>query len=883
MDDGATTYRDPGRAADRRPTRSSQFSSAKFTPPLTSPDLVERSSLFDRLDEGSRRALTVVVGSAGAGKTTLLAAWLTARSDRPAAWIGCDVDDADPVRFVTAIVDASRQAFGTTRIGESTLQLLQLDGEVSIDAIAALTDDLERVGGDPILVIDDFHAVGMGPTADVLALLVQARPRVQIVVASRTALPLRLARLRSQLDVVELDETDLAFSLDDVSHFFTRFGLDLSDDAIAEAQRRTEGWPVGLQMTALSMQASPEETAAVDRADADGRTVRRYFLEEVLYRQPAEVADFMLSTSVLDELSVPACTALTGERASAMLEHLVTAHLFVNVIDEQKGLYRYHHLIREVLQAELVTVDAARAMKLHEAAAAHFLDTGHVAAAARHLLDAGNSAAAFALLGDRIVRDVLTNPTVGSPLDLEELSPERFSGVPEVLVPLAAELLWRGVFERGARAVALARDCDIERSRHPDLAVRLALVQMLHSTFVGDFDVALQYRAEAQAYEHRATAVDDWIVTLDTLAMYCHVYLGEFGSSRSLATMLTETAASISITEILCPGVLSQAALVEGNLDEAGELAGRSVAAAHRLDFDRHFFVFHGLRTTAQLALERRDLAGATELVERALNMVSGARPAFNFMAQIDRARIWAAAGDNEQALASLPAARAALKSTRSPLLAEADELEARLRLGLGDAPGALRLSARLPAVRRAVLQVVVALSSGDADEADRNLVGVPVPRTRRADVERQLLRANVALARSPSQGVRAARHALQTALECGFLQLVIDTAPQLVDHLNANPDLYPNAPMLADLMAARLAMKPRSSSDRRPAVTSPLTDAELRVIAKLAEDLSYADMADELLVSLNTVKTHLRHAYMKLGVSSRSSAIARASTLGLL
>ena len=124
------------------------------------------------------------------------------------------------------------------------------------------------------------------------------------------------------------------------------------------------------------------------------------------------------------------------------------------------------------------------------------------------------------------MRDVLTNPTIGSALDLEEFRPELFAGVPEVLVPLAAELLWRGSFERGSRAVFLAREARIDPSRQPDLAVRFALVNTLYCSFVGEFDEALRHRDWAMSFEASATGVDDWIVTLDTLAMYCNTYVG---------------------------------------------------------------------------------------------------------------------------------------------------------------------------------------------------------------------------------------------------------------------------------------------------------------------------------------------------------------------
>ena len=133
--------------------------------------------------------------------------------------------------------------------------------------------------------------------------------------------------------------------------------------------------------------------------------------------------------------------------------------MFVAIVDEEARTYRYHHLIKEVLRTELRARDPAREKRLHEAAAQYLIDAGQAGAAARHLLAAGARAEAFSLLNEGVVRDVLTNPIVGSALDLDEIRPELFAGAPEFLLPMAAELLWRGAFERGSRAVALARQC----------------------------------------------------------------------------------------------------------------------------------------------------------------------------------------------------------------------------------------------------------------------------------------------------------------------------------------------------------------------------------------------------------------------------------------
>jgi ATP/maltotriose-dependent transcriptional regulator MalT len=152
----------------------------------------------------------------------------------------------------------------------------------------------------------------------------------------------------------------------------------------------------------------------------------------------------MLATSVLDELSVPACTAVWGQGSAKMLEFLYGAHMFVAILDEEARTYRYHHLIREVLQTELHARDPAREKQLHEAAAHYLIEAGQAGAAARHLLAAGEQATAASLLSEGVVRDVLTNPATVSALDIDEIRPELFADAPEFLLPLAAELLWRG-------------------------------------------------------------------------------------------------------------------------------------------------------------------------------------------------------------------------------------------------------------------------------------------------------------------------------------------------------------------------------------------------------------------------------------------------------
>jgi LuxR family transcriptional regulator, maltose regulon positive regulatory protein len=866
--------------------RSPRFPTSKFCAPGATSHLVHRSRLFEILDSGEQRRLTLVVGSPGAGKTMLLADWLDHRSGRPSAWLNCDEADADPVRFVSAIIEATRRGHGQPGLGEDARQLLSVDGAVSADVIAALADDLEGLSAPGVLVVNDFHLAGV-QAAGPLGLLLEYRPpSLQVAVATRVDPPLRLHRMRATGDLAEVRDRELNFTLEETRALLPGFGLQLADSELTLIHERSEGWVAGLQMAAIAIQSSPDPVRAAGRVELRAHTVAGYFLDEVLYRQPTEIAEFMLATSILDELSPQACSALVGEGSAAMLDQVSSAHMFVSLVDEETRTYRYHHLIRDVLQAELHARDPGRNRQLHAKASTYLVEAGDLGGAARHLMAAGDPTAAAQLLSERLVRDFSANPTLGSALDLDRVQLDLYAGVPEILLPLSAELLLKGAFERGSRALVLAQQALSGPNRSPADQTRLAVVSSFYCFGIGELEESLAHRESIRDEEITEGWLRDWIAGLDATAMYCHTYLGQFEQARRLAGVVASRPEfGPAVPQVLCPAVMSQVAYGEGDLQEAAALCSRALDGARRLGFDRHYFAFTATRTGALLALEQRDLTTAAEFTERSLSGLVAGRPVFDFLTQLDRARLWSAAGNFEEALASLPAARAALGSERSPLLAQADEVEARLRIGIGDHDGARRLAAALREERRIVLSAIIALAAGDPAEAESVLSSAPpAGATIRSDLELRLLRATVATLRGGPRARQMVRDALVVIERHGYVQTVLDTAPRMVEHVMSDSAGYRASEHLSVLIAAgvdaRKVGKSVSGPDR---LADPLTEAELRVLEKLSQRLTYADMAADLFLSLNTVKTHLRHTYMKLGVTSRSAAVKRASALGLL
>ena len=338
--------------------------------------------------------------------------------------------------------------------------------------------------------------------------------------------------------------------------------------------------------------------------------------------------------------------------------------------------------------------------------------------------------------------------------------------------------------------------------------MKLAAASSMHYFCVGELTDGLATAERGRAlYVEADGPLGDWLAGLDGVAMYCHTFLGTFASARRLSKVVSVGPwARPADHDVLCPSVISQVALAEGELHEAKVLAENALASARRLGFEGHYFTFCATRTMALLAWERRHLALASELVERALEIVSHGRPMFAYLAQLDRARIWAAEGSREDALASLPAARAALRSARSPLLAKADELEARLRLALGDVRGAEHVASRLPEERRRVVSAIIALAAGDHLATSEQLHDAPAGgATIRSDLELRAPRAEIAVIQSAPRAPQLLRGSLDLAERWGFVQTVLDTAPRVVDHLVAGSNSYPAGPTLSTLVAARL------------------------------------------------------------------------------
>ena len=865
--------------------RGARFALAKFRPPALPATLITRPALHRRLAAGAGQRLTVVVGSAGAGKSVLLADWAAARPPGVTSWLSCDRADQDPLRFWAGFVEAPRVI--EPLFGADAADLLAMDRRMSADVTASIANDAARLPAGSAIIVDDFHYASVAAAPDMTD-LVERWPAetVQLVLAGRSDPPLRQHRLRMAGQLCEIRDRSLYLSLAETRELLANFGVTISAGDLALLHQRSEGWPAALQMAALSLRGTKDPAHVVRALEVRSRPVADYFISEVLEQQPPEVAQFMLETSILGVLTVDACAAVTGRPdAAALLRGIDTAHLFLVALDEERTSFRYHHLVRQVLRAELRARGRAREQALQLRAAEWFEATGDTRRAARHFLAARQTDRALALLQDRVVPDFLRDPAVPAPLDLTVVDPALLADAPDRLLGLAADLLLWGDAARGGEYLDLLEQAGKIPAGSP-LAARVAVMRSFHYGVTGHLGQAVDTALAARAIQDRMRLTDEWTASIPLVLIRMYNCLEDLPAvEREAATALATPQVPEPVRLVMVSGGRALAWFQSGHLMEAAQAAAAADADARRLGFGQHFFAVDCLRVLSGLALERRDLDTAEHLTERVLSITEQRRPLFEFLALLDRAQIWAARGHVRDALATVEAARRILPRADMTLLARADELEALLRLALGDLHPPAELTARLPAARQGLLLARIALTGGDHHAAREHLRAEALgDLTPRQVLLRLVLLAATAIERGDPAAASILGGALHAARNQGFLNTVITAAPQVTSYLVEHAAQLRSDPFIEKLIAAAIEERAAQASAGRPGhpLAEPLTAAERRILALLPTS-SYLQIADTLFVSRNTVKTHLRSIYYKLGASSRSQALQRAVELRLL
>ena len=849
----------------------------KLAPPAPPNDLVLRPRLHEALSAGVAGPLTLVSAPPGAGKTVMVASWVSAgAAPGPVAWASLDQGDADRHRFWRLVVAALGLGVAVPRRG---------DLSATLDGLCHALCSREQ----PIvLVLDDFHEVdGCEVAADLDRLLAQAPPALRLVLVTRQDPPLRLPRLRLTDGLSEIRQRHLAFTEHEASQLLTQAGATLDAQEISMLSRRTEGWAAALRLAALSLRDHPEPEAHVAALAASDRTVADYLLEELLDRQPADLRAFLLRTSIVDALTGDLADALTeGCDGAARLADLVRRNAMVTPLGGSGGWFSYHPLVRELLRAELAAQRGDERRMLHRRAASWLAAHGREREALRHARAADDLDLVASIVRDRWT-ELVVEGELGTVCDLvDRVAPERLAADPEIALAGVAGHLATGRLGRAAELLGLA---EAALPTHPGARfAALHAAARLYDRRLRGADVV----AELQALRELTRAPDD---DPDIQALVVVVLgvseLWAVPHDEAIDALEAAVAAAVAVRrrflQIVARGHLALALALDGRMRRAAEEAEAVIALAAGAGDDSGPACAPAHLALAAARREWLDGAGAARALDRAeAALRDSPERGLQLALALERSRVLLDAGQPSAAATALrvghfrlgghpvpSALRAALRAHDARVLLASGEGEgARAALEPHDAPELMVLRARMllleqdPAAARECL-------------LDRALTGAPVT----VRVEAETLRA---VARDALLDHEAAAAAIERALDAAerhdLRRCLLGAGPKLLAVLHR----HARGATAHGALAAELVTVLEGGGAGRslaPVLVDVLTERELAILRYLPTIMSNREIARQLYVSVNTVKTHLKQIYRKLGVASRRDAIARARELHLL
>jgi LuxR family maltose regulon positive regulatory protein len=882
----------------------------KFHLPATHGRLVPRPRLDEQIERATSATLTLVSAPAGCGKTTVMAQLAEAPQGAAVAWLSLEPSDDDPVTFWTYVVEAlDRASPGVAAEARAIVG----GGPGSVDAaLTTLLNGLARLDRDVVLVLDDLHVIDSPAVHGQVAYFLEHLPaRAHVVAGTRSDPAIPLARLRARGAMVEIRASDLRFSGEEAASYLATMGLSLRDADIEALESRTEGWIAALQLAALSLQGRADATEFIDAFAGDDRYIVDYLVEEVLRRQPESVREFLLRTSILDRFTGPLADALTGRTdGRATIEALDRGNLFLVALDDRRRWYRYHHLFAGILRAFLASEQPAEVATLHRRASDWFGANGEPGEAIEHALKAGDPARAADLIElatpemRRYRRESTMNRWMAA-IPAEEMRRRpvlsaHFAGTILSLNDTArvAELLdgAERLLEPGSDAVVVDTE---EFARLPSM---IELYRGALAKIRGDLEGNL---AHARRVLELAGDRDELgRGGAETFLGLAHWEMGdlEAGYRWYMGGMASLGRAGF-VTDVVGGAIIgADIRMAGGRLRDAERIyeEGLALAMASQPPLRGATDMHTGL---ASIAYERNDLDAAAAHLEagRALGGEL-AFPRDPCRSRLVRARLLQAEGNLESAVPILDEAERLYLAEFSPDVRPVAALRARLQIAHGRLGDARAWAARanvsptdtLTFVREYEHTTLARLLVAEATEGDAGalapaieLLGrlLELAEGGRRDGSRLEILVVTALARDARGERTAAFAALDAALEIaapeGYVRVFLDEGSAMIRLLKAAAKRPGTPAYVHDLVRAAAGGDPRVPA--RGSLVEPLSERELEVLRLLRGDLDGPDIANELVVSLNTLRTHTKNIYAKLGVSSRRAAVTRAEELGLL
>lgn len=888
----------------------------KLSPPRLSSTLVPRAVLLKRLDQGRATPLALVSAPAGYGKTTLVAQWL-ATLDGPSAWVSLDAGDNDPVRFWRYVITAC-QAFQST-LGQAALGTMRTSRQPSFDALlTSLMNELAALRESGVLVLEDYNVITSPRVHSTMAFFVEHLPAtLHLVLLARGEPPLPLARLRAHNQLSEIKPADLRFSPAETQAFLSNLRVALAPDALARLQARTEGWAAGLRLAALALEGQRDPATVdklIDTFAGEQRHILDYLVGEVLAGQADAAQQFLLETSFLERLTGSLCDAVTGRAdGAATLADLERANLFLVPLTEKDASvhagrplpwYRYHMLFAQAMrQFAQQRLGETRIRELHARVSVWYERHGFPDDAIEAALAAQAYGRAAALVEGRIQAHGYSELYTLQRW-IQNLPREVVDAHPMLSYADAAAVLFSSDRYAPLTAAQVESRLDVAergwRQAKNDRGVGQVLA-LRATVALWQGDHARSYSYAQQALEFLPEDEADWRgVSLLAIGTE-ELFNGEIDTAERtiLQARLLCQAGQNPHSVLAAEQMLARVYTARLELDQAKQIYARVLVDAGEIEtmVEDRAAAYIGL---GLIAFERNDLAPAEQSAADALGIHSPrVDDEIKMQASVLLARVYQARGESAQGQALLRTYAARIR--HPALLRELLAWQARLALTAGDVAAAQHWQATyatsadpvIPAQqeREALILARLQIAQGQPRAVLELLDHWQADAQRNGRISSELdILCIQALAYQSQADKKRARQTLERALTLAQAKncrrVLIDEGEPMKMLLQAViPDIdeRPLALFAASLLRSFVAVRPgEPAAAPTTSLLEPLSTQEQRVLRLLAAGLSNPEIARELVVSTNTIKTQVQSIFRKLNVNSRAEAKEMARQLNL-
>jgi LuxR family maltose regulon positive regulatory protein len=874
--------------------------------------------------------LTLISAPAGFGKTTLVSEWIRDYG-RPIAWLSLDKNDNDPSRFLIYLIAA----------------LQRIDPQIGVDVQAALEEspsphfeilltwlirEMERLPDKSIIVLDDYHLIDSNLVHDVIHFLIEhLPPTIHLVITGRADPPLPIPRLRVQGEVNEVRTSQLRFTKGEVTTFLNdRMGFDLSSDAIAALEARTEGWVASLKLAAISMQGRDDRSEFIAQFSGSHRYVIDYLVDEVMARQSEEVQTFLRRTSILERFCAPLCEYVVGgSKDIEIIDYLDRSNLFLIPLDDHKEWYRYHHLFADFLSQRLRVSEPDRIPELHHRASQWYENEGLFDEAIQYALVGGDLENATRLV-DGIAADLLVRAESHKLLNyVKQLPSDLRQSYPMLCICYAWALLFMGQLEMVEPALTLAEASPKKAPEVPNPGY-VTTVRAYLATRQGDYFKSIKLSERALAEMSKASPDRITLIFQGSAVIWLgvnHRHLGDLSKARQLfieAAGLNQKAGNFYATLGIFEQ-LADLALVRGQLHQAVDLYrnGLKMVQDWKDTGGKHqgpLLASSGLQLGLGTVLyQLNDLAGAEAHIQHSADLFElgehwGRMYTYTLLAYLRQAKgEFGASAELFQKACGIEDNIVVRRSHTSdrPNLTKLGILLSHARPELAHlltnvcqrledlgahANDEVDFTSPAGYPREFIYSDLACLliAKGSAAEALpllTRLLEAATTMERHGDEIRYLVL--MALAQHAQGNTKTALDSLRRALTLaepeGYVRLFVDEGRPMAELLRfaISHNISPN------YASKLLAVFPKEvlsaiQIDKEPILITqmlvePLSEREIEVLRLMAEGYKYKEIAEKMVVSINTVRFHTRNLYGKLNVNNRTQAIGRAKELNLL